>query len=119
MIAAPPAWTIRRLPSARRCRSTFRPRLETLGHAVQPLAHSAQRGLAVGDREIHEIDVDREAREVAHEQVDRRPALQGEVRLRRDLRNSTQQQRHLVDEALRSHASPSRAATKDAGTVIW
>ena len=71
-----------------------------------------QRCRAIGDRHIGQIDIDREPRHVAHEQVDRSPALEREFFLRRDERHGPDQQRHLF--AIIRQRSPS----SDSGTVI-
>src|SRR3546814_2988920 len=45
---------------------------------LETVADGLQRTVAIGDGQVDEVDVDRQARQVAHEQVDRGPALQRE-----------------------------------------
>ena len=58
-------------------------------------------GGPVLDRQVGEVDIDREARHVAHEEVDRGAALECEAGLLGDERNDADQQRGLPAEFLR------------------
>lgn len=96
------------------------PGLETASDPLEPGAHRIERRGPVSHRQIDEIDVDREARKVANEQVDRSPAFQGEIRLGGDLRDRAQQECDLVEVALGRHRSPaSMLLESEAGMVIW
>ncbi len=68
---------------------------------------AGQRLRAVVQRQIGQVDVDREARQVAVEEVDRRAALQREVALLRDQRQDPDQKAHLPTVSLiNGHPDP-------------
>src|SRR3546814_1465299 len=63
---------------------------------LETVADGLQRTVAIGDGQVDEVDVDRQARQVAHEQVDRGPALQREDVLACNLGDGADQQADLI-----------------------
>ena len=59
-----------------------------------------ERGRAVLDRQIGEVDVHRKSRQVTHEQIDRCSAFQREDILLRDVRHNTQKKSDLSPVAV-------------------
>ena len=74
--------------------------LDTLTDATQRSLDVRKRLCSVRDRQIGEVDVDRQPRKVSDEQVDRRPTLQREAFLLRDVRQSADQQLDLSPVSL-------------------
>lgn len=79
-----------------------------------------QRGCARLDGQIDEIDIDREARKFAHEQVDRGSALERKIFLGCDLGNRTHEQRNLrcIDVGAHRLVRPALPDPRSRGTVI-
>ena len=62
------------------------------------------------DRQIGEIDIDRQTRHVADKQIDRRAAFEGEACLLRDMRQHPDEQRGLLAVEVSGTASRSPPA---------
>lgn len=77
-----------------------------------------ERGGAILDRQIGEVDVDREAWQVAHEQVDRCAALEGKDSFLSNERENADEKGDLLPVVVeKSHGD--QCASRSAGTVIW
>ena len=76
-----------------RAANAFRDRVRDPFH---PCIDRLQRCCAIRDGHVGQIDIDREPRQVAHEQIDRRAALEREFLLRRDEGHRPDQQGHLL-----------------------
>lgn len=82
-------------------RDPVRPRpadaaFDVCGGAPHRRVDILQGGGTVLDRQIGQIDIDRKARHIAYEQVDRRAAFQGETVLGRDERKDLDKQGDLT-----------------------